>query len=178
MIERLELPLSDQDLQDLAALLLDGVAGNASVGFQAGLSEADALDFWRGMAHNRVILLGAREDGGHLVGTVQLRLSSYPNGRHRAEVAKLLVHSDARRRGIATDLMLAAEVEALQAGVWLLYLDTETGSGAELFYEGLGWTRAGVIPDFAYGPDGRLSPSSFYYKRLDLTRSSPLRASS
>jgi GNAT superfamily N-acetyltransferase len=143
-----------------------------------GLQEDEALDFWRGMARNRVLLLGARDEQGRIIGTVQLRLASYPNGRHRAEVAKLLVHSSWRRRGIATELMRAAEREAAAAGVWLLYLDTETGSGAEPFYRGLGWTEAGVIPDFAYGPDGRLSPSTFFYKRLARTRSSPLRTSS
>ena len=46
-------------------------------------------------------------------------------------------------------------------------LDTEEGSPAERMYERLGWAKAGVIPAFAYSPDGRLRPSTFFYKLLD-----------
>lgn len=163
MIERLPQPVSGSDLDDLTLLLLDAVAGNASVGFPAGLTEESARAWWR--LGGAKVLLGARE-GGRLVGTAQLRFSDYPNGRHRAEVAKLMVHSSARRRGIASELMAALEAEAVEAGKTLLYLDTETGSPAEDLYWRLGWTAAGTIPDFAYRPDGELRPSTYFYKRL------------
>jgi acetyltransferase len=39
-------------------------------------------------------------------------------------------------------------------------------SGATKFYERLGYTLAGGIPDFAADPDGRLTPNAIYYKRL------------
>ncbi|HET7338164.1 MAG TPA: GNAT family N-acetyltransferase, partial [Candidatus Dormibacteraeota bacterium] len=98
------------------------------------------------------------------VGTVQLGFAQFPNGRHRAEVAKLLVHSSMRRRGLATGLMNAAEEHARRAARTLLFLDTETGSAAEILYRKLGWTVAGVIPGFAYRPDGQLRPTTFFYK--------------
>jgi len=63
--------------------------------------------------------------------------------------------------------MHAVEDEARRAGRTLLVLDTETESAAESLYAKLGWTLAGVIPDFAYRPDGRLRPSSFFYKVLN-----------
>jgi GNAT superfamily N-acetyltransferase len=87
-----------------------------------------------------------------------------PNSQHRAEVAKLLVHSSMRRRGLATELMNAAEKHARRASRTLLFLDTETGSAAEAMYRELGWTVVGVIPGFAYRPDGDLRPTTFLYK--------------
>lgn len=169
VIHRMGPDLTEAELESLSGLLLDAVAGNASVGFPAELSGIDARRFWTSVAAavsaGRVILLAATS-GGRIVGTVQLAFSQYPNGRSRAEVAKLLVHSSARRRGIATELMRAAEDEALRADRRLLFLDTEAGSGAEDFYRKLGWTLAGVIPDFAYRPDGTLRATSFFYKLL------------
>lgn len=163
MIERLDPPVSAADLDDLASLLVDAVAGNASVGFPADLGLADARAWWE-LGGARVLLVA--RDAGRLVGTAQLRFSAYPNGRHRAEVAKVMVHSSARRRGIASQLMAALEAEALAAGKTLLYLDTESGSPAGRLYRRLGWTAAGTIPDFAYRPDGELRPSTYFYKRL------------
>lgn len=169
-VDRLAAPLSAADMDALANLLLDAVAGNASVGFPDGTTSGEARTFWNGIevdiVAGRAVLLGTRLQGT-LVATGQLRFSPYPNSRHRAEVAKLLVHSTVRRRGMATALMEMLEAEAREAGRTLLVLDTETGSGAERMYERLGWTRAGVIPDFAYRPDGRLRPSTFFYKLLD-----------
>ena len=167
VIERLGPDVSAEDLDALTELLLDAVAGNASVGFPAGLSHDEAHGFWievvPAVKAGGVILLAARIDG-RVVGTVQLAFARFPNGRHRAEVAKLLVHSSMRRRGLATDLMNAAEHHARRASRTLLFLDTETGSAAELLYRKLGWIAAGAIPGFAYRPDGELRPTTFFYK--------------
>ena len=163
MIERLRPPVADRDLDDLAALLLDAVEGNASVGFGRELSREEARRWWETRSPD--VLLVARSDG-RIAGTGQLQFSSYPNGRHRAEVAKVLVHSASRRQGIATALMEALESEALRASKSLLVLDTESGSGAELLYRRLGWTEVGSIPAFARRADGELRPTTFFYKRL------------
>jgi GNAT superfamily N-acetyltransferase len=163
MIERIDPPLQPDDLDGLAGLLLDSVAGNASVGFLADLSPEAARDWWARPGAD--VLLVARAQG-RMVGTGQLRFSTYPNGRHRAEVAKLLVHSTARRQGIATALMQALEGAARDGGKGLLYLDTETGGEAELLYRHLGWSASGSIPEFARRPDGTLRPTTFYYKLL------------
>ncbi|HET7339541.1 MAG TPA: GNAT family N-acetyltransferase, partial [Candidatus Dormibacteraeota bacterium] len=99
MIERLGPDVSAPDLDALTDLLLDAVATNASVGFPAALSRDEAHGFWirvvQAVKADRLILLAARVDG-RLVGTVQLGFAQFPNGRHRAEVAKLLVHSSMR----------------------------------------------------------------------------------
>jgi len=101
VIDRLGSPLDPADRRTLAGLILDAVAGNASVGFPADVSASEAERFWEGVesevAAGRVVLLAARLDG-ELVGTAQLRFPIYPTGRRRAE-AKLLVHSSVRGRG-------------------------------------------------------------------------------
>jgi GNAT superfamily N-acetyltransferase len=164
LIERLD----EAAAEPLADLLLDAVAHNASVGFGAELTRAEALAWWRGrLADSHACVVGWRADGG-LRGTAQLLDASMPNGRDRGEIAKVIVHSGWRRRGIASALMTALEAMAVTRGKKLLFLDTETGGEAEPLYVALGWVKAGVIPDYAYRPDGVLTPTTFYYKRLTL----------
>jgi GNAT superfamily N-acetyltransferase len=100
------------------------------------------------------------------VGTAQLRLAQLPNARHRAEVAKVLVHRSARRIGIATTLMREIERIALEEGRTLLVLDTIADSEAEPLYTKLGWTRAAEIPRYAALPDGELRPTVIFYRDL------------
>jgi GNAT superfamily N-acetyltransferase len=159
----------DSVLDGLADVLADAVNGGASVGFVTPFGPGDAREWWRSLSADieagRVILLVARE-GARVVGTVQLRLAAWPNGRHRAEVAKLLVHRDARRRGVARRLMAAIEEVARREGRSLLILDTLQGSEADNLYRSLGWTEAGTVPDYAAWPDGRLAPTVIFYRQL------------
>jgi GNAT superfamily N-acetyltransferase len=101
-----------------------------------------------------------------IVGTAQLRLAQLPNASHRAEVAKVLVHRSARRRGIARELMRQIEMVAALFDRTLLVLDTISGSDAERLYERLGWTKVGAIPRYAAFPDGTLAPTVVFYKDL------------
>jgi GNAT superfamily N-acetyltransferase len=159
-------------LEALGAILSACVHGGASVNFVVPFTPGDGAAWWErrilpGVAAGTVVLLAAL-DGDHPVGTVALNMDTPPNQRHRADVTKLLVHPDARRRGIARALMTAIEAEARARGLSLLTLDTVTGSAAERLYAGLGWQTAGVIPDYAVDPLGgpRRDPSTFMYKRL------------
>ncbi len=88
------------------------------------------------------------------------------NQPHRADVAKMQVHRRARRRGLGTALMQAAEATAREAGKTLLVLDTVTGSDAERLYEHLGWQRCGVIPGYALWPRGGLCSTTVLYRVL------------
>jgi GNAT superfamily N-acetyltransferase len=156
-------------LDDLAAVLTDCVVGGASVSYMAPFSQAEARAAYAAWAEdvrsNRRLILAAFVDGA-LVGSVQVVYAMPPNQPHRADVAKLLVHRSARRRGIAELLMEAAEREARLEGKTLLVLDTVTGDDAERLYERLGWTRVGVIPDYALYPDGRPCDTTVFYKSL------------
>ena len=154
-------------LTELADLLIDCVEGGASLGFPSPLERHVAREYWMGVADGvesgRSVLFVA---GDLIAGTVQLHFAAFPNGRQRAEVAKLMVHSSARNHGLGTRLMEAVEQEAGRRGKTLLILDTQTGSGAEHLYRKLGWESAGVIPDFAFTPAGQLAPTTFFFKRV------------
>ena len=154
----------------LGDLLADAVESGASVGFVAPFGPREAAGWWQSIAADieagRLILLIAR-DGDRIVGTAQLRLAPLPNARHRAEVAKVLVHRDARRRGIARRLLAAIEDVARREGRTLLVLDTISGSEADRLYRSLGWTEVGSVPNYAAMPDGALAPTTFFYRELD-----------
>jgi acetyltransferase len=156
-------------LAPLGDLLVDAVHSGASIGFLAPLAPATARRYWdevyASLDDGR--LLWVAESAGRVVGTVQIGLCDKDNGRHRAEVQKLLVHTGARGRGIATLLMQAVEAEARRQGRSLLFLDTLRASAAEEVYRHLGWQRAGEIPDYAAAPDGKIFPTVLYYKQLD-----------
>ncbi len=153
----------------LATVLHDCVDGGASVSYMAPFSAADARsafdDFATEAEQGRRLILAAFVDGV-LLGTVQVILALPPNQPHRGEIAKLLVHRAARRRGVAQLLMDAAEREARTEGKTLLVLDTVTGDPAERLYERLGWNRVGVIPGYALYPDGRPCDTTVFWKDL------------
>jgi GNAT superfamily N-acetyltransferase len=168
-IFRLDGPTFDAAIPDLAVILADAVASGASVGFVLPFTPEDAATWWqsieREVVHGDVVVIAARLDR-RVVGTAQLRLAKWPNAQHRAEVAKVLVHRSARRRGIATALMREIERIALTDGRTLLMLDTIAGSDAERLYGKLGWTRAAEIPEYAGMPGGELRPTVIFYRRL------------
>jgi GNAT superfamily N-acetyltransferase len=154
----------------LAEVLIACVTGGASVSFMHPLSRERAEAFWRGVtdgaARGDRILLVAEDEADAVVGTVQVLLAMPENQPHRGEIAKLLVHPRARRRGFAARLMDAADEAARGAGKSLLVLDTVTGGDAERLYPRLGWQRCGVIPDFALWPTGGFCATTFFYKAL------------
>ncbi|MEG8279077.1 GNAT family N-acetyltransferase [Streptomyces sp. AHA2] len=156
----------------LADLLADTVHGGASVGFLAPLGRAEALAWWEERAADVAagrLAVWADGDGDRVLGTVGLAFAAKPNSRHRAELVKLMVHPAARGRGLGRALLATAETAAVAAGVFLLHLDTETGSPAEHLYRSAGWTPAGTVPDYAASPEGLLRPTTIYYKRLPAT---------
>lgn len=153
----------------LAALLQQTVAAGGSVSFMHPLPVADATAFWRGSLAeadkgNRVIL-GAWE-GPELVGTLTLLLDCPPNQPHRAELAKMMTRLTHRGRGIATQLLREAERIAAGHGRTLVNLDTAEDEGAAGFYEKRGYTRAGVIPEYALKPHGGLTGTVIFWKKL------------
>jgi len=171
-IRRLDGPTFDAAIPDLAVILADVVAGGASVGFLLPFTPQDAATWWQSIeldvVRGDVLILTARLDR-RVVATVQLRLARLPNARHRAEVAKLLVHRSTRRRGIATALMEEIERIAIAEGRTLLVLDTIADSEAEQLYAKLGWTRVAEIPGYAGMPNGELRPTAIFYRDLSQT---------
>jgi GNAT superfamily N-acetyltransferase len=154
-------------LPALVDILVDGVRGGASIGFMNPFEPAEALAWWEGVLDEveagRTILFAA-EEGGSLVGTAQLIPATKTNQPHRADVSKVIVHGAARRRGIGRALMEAVDAEARRRGLRVLVLDTATGSPAEALYQGTGWQKVGVVPDYAMWPDGGFCGTTFYWK--------------
>ena len=160
--------VNDAEVEGLADVLIDVVDGGASVSFMYPFTRDKAIGFWRGVAKGveageRAIVVAEDEQG--ICGTAQLILALPENQPHRADLAKMLVHRRARRRGIGAAVLKAAEDLARQLGKTLLVLDTAS-QDAERLYERAGWTKVGVIPDYALMPDGAFCDTIVYYRRL------------
>jgi ribosomal protein S18 acetylase RimI-like enzyme len=168
-IRRLSPAEAREHLDALAGVLYDCVEGGASVSYMAPFSREDARRAFAGFVADAEeggrLILAAFADGV-LVGTVQVIVALPPNQAHRAEIAKLLVHRSARRRGIAERLMERAEDEARAEGKTLLVLDAVSTDAAARLYDRMGWTTVGVIPGYALYPDGRPCDTTVFWKAL------------
>ncbi|MGF6812256.1 GNAT superfamily N-acetyltransferase [Paraburkholderia sp. Clong3] len=157
-------------VEALADVLIDCVEGGASVSFMLPISRNTALAFWRNVvesvARGERVLLIAEDHSGDIVGTVQLITAQPENQPHRADVAKMLVHRKARRRGVAHALMSELDRIAREEKKSVLVLDTVTGGDAERLYQRAGWQRVGSVPNYALMPDGALCATTFYCKQL------------
>lgn len=161
--------LGDGEIRELSDVLIDCVEGGASVSFMLPITRTTADAFWRNVAesvarHERILLI-AQDSAGRIIGTVQIVFAEAPNQPHRADIAKMLVHRRARKRGVGAALLAAAESAALNAGRTVLVLDTASDA-AERLYERLGWQRCGVIPGYALLPGGGLCDTTFFYRTL------------
>ena len=157
------------DVEALSAVLIDCVEGGASVSFMWPLTRERADTFWRRVARgvqsgDRVLIVA--EDAEGICGTVQLAFDLPENQPHRTDLAKMLVHRRARRRGLGAALLQAAEDAARQAGRTLLVLDTVTDADGARLYERGGWIRVGEIPGYALMPSGEPCGTTVYYKDL------------
>ncbi len=165
--------LNTEDAQDMLAhlidLLRDTVDNGASIGFIPPLSAGTAWEYWEKViadvgAGSRLLLVA--EADGEIAGSVQLALETRPNGVHRAEVQKLMVHRRFRQQGLGRLLMETVEADARELGRKLLVLDTRQGDAADGLYRKLGYTEAGVIPGYALDADGMPHNTVIFYKQL------------
>jgi hypothetical protein len=161
----------DANLDALASIIIASVDCGAAISFMQPMERRDAQAFWTQKVFPEVnlgnkILLAAFA-GDKAVGTVQLDTKLPPNQPHRCEVAKMAVHPDFRRQGIAKSLMMNLESEAKAAKKSLITLDTKTGDRAQALYRNLGYLEAGTIPNFALDPDGKeLHSTTYMYKMI------------
>ena len=161
--------VDDSQISSLADLLIDCVEGGASVSFMLPITRDRALAFWRKVAQGvaageRALLIA--EDSRGICGTVQLIFDLPENQPHRADLAKMLVHSRTRRQGLGAALMKAAENVARDNNRTVLVLDAVTNGDAARLYERLGWVRVGDVPNFALFPQGGYCGTTYYYRDL------------
>lgn len=159
-------------LRGLGGLLHACVEAGAGVNFVLPFAMGESEEYWSGTVVPKLrdggsVLLVAMS-GARILGSVRLDLVPMPNQPHRAEVSKLLVHPDFRRRGIASAMMRELERRALKLNRTLLTLDTRTGDPSEALYAGLGYVTVGIVPDYALDTfgSGRLDPATIMYKKL------------
>jgi GNAT superfamily N-acetyltransferase len=156
-------------IPELARLVVDAVASGAGVNFLAGVTIDEAAAWWTAridqVADGRITAFVA-VDRSAIVGSVLLIRSPNANSPHRAEIGKVLVLRSHRRRGIARELMTAAEDRARSDGRWMLMLDTVTGSAADALYRATGWNELGVMPNHGLLPDGTPAATTFFWKDL------------
>jgi GNAT superfamily N-acetyltransferase len=158
--------LTDDDITALSEILIGVVAAGASVGWIQPPTIDEANAYWAGVIKPGNVLLCAF-DGDRIVATGQLELAQRANGRHRAEVNKVLVQPSRQGKGLGRQMMIALETAARAEGRTLLHLDTNADDTTNAFYQRIGWSVAGTIPDWARsGTDDALHGTTFYYKQL------------
>ncbi|MDX2077065.1 MAG: GNAT family N-acetyltransferase [bacterium] len=161
-----------QHQEGLIALIQDAVADGASIGFIAPLSYDDANRYWNHVQKavaggEKAIFIALDTDTNRVAGSGQLENAFFPNGHHRAEVQKLLVHRDYRNQGIARTLLTHLEKHAMSINRWLLVLDTVRGSVAEGIYKRSGYIESGGIPEYALSSAGVYEETVVFYKSLN-----------
>jgi GNAT superfamily N-acetyltransferase len=170
VVRRLDAAEARAQVGALGRVLVDCVAGGASVSFMWPFTQRDGEAVFTAVAEEvaaGAAALIAAFIGHHLVGTVQVGLAMPPNQPHRAEVRKMLVIGAARRAGIGAALLAAAESVARASGRSLACLDTLRGTAAERLYRRSGWIEVGAIPGYALLPNGEgPRPTVIFYKEL------------
>ena len=159
----------ETEIDALTGLIVDAVTSGASIGFMPPLIEDEAREYWSGVVDairdgSRVVL--AATEAGVIQGSVQLGLEKRANGQHRCEAMKLFVHTRARRRGIAKQLMAEAEATAKKLGCTMMMMDTRKGGEADLMCKSLGYESYGEVPGYARSGNGELHTTVFYYCKL------------
>ncbi len=153
--------------KELSQLLTECVNEGASINFLAPLTMEKAEAYWDTVDIKDTLMVFVAMEQEKLVGSVQLVCSEKENGRHRAEIAKVMVHPTFRGRGYAMQLLKEAERAAVAKGITVLVLDTEKGSSANELYKKLNYTFAGTIPQFAKSARShQLEATNFYYKQI------------
>ncbi|WP_340609526.1 GNAT family N-acetyltransferase [Xenorhabdus bharatensis] len=154
---------------ELIKLLHNCVENGASIGFISPLEVNEAAQYWQGVETDIVsghrLLLVAME-GDKIAGSVQLSLCRKKNGKHRADVEKLMVHTTYRRRGIGNMLMAELERVAKQHQRSLLVLDTRTNDPASVLYRKCGFVEVGQIPNYVMNDRGEFSGTTYFYKMI------------
>lgn len=169
LVTTLASSFSERDVEQLSTLLVACVENGASIGFFSPLAKTEARDYWREVeqevAQDKRKCWVLRVDN-QIVASVQLQYSRKPNGRHRAEIQRLMVDPDFRRRGFAELLLHHVEQQAQSMSIKLLLLLTRSDGAGPVLYTKTGFVLCGEIPDYTYTPFGEAHSSLQFYKAL------------
>jgi len=160
---------ADDICAGLADLHLDALRSGMALGALQSMGRAALARSYRdlvGALDERKRIVVIAEEGRAVLGMAQLVFSGATNSDHRAEVQRVAVATAARSRGIGRQLIAELEAAAHSHAITLLWLTTHDGTDACVFYEAMGYTKLGVMPNFSRRPDGTLWPGAFYFKEL------------
>lgn len=152
---------------ELARLHAEAIESGMALGW---FGPVDALeDTWRRAvetlrADERRLVVA--ESDGRVIGMAQLAFSGAANAPHRGEIQRVAVAESDRGTGVGRALMSRVEQLARENGVTLVWLTTHADTAACAFYEELGYSRLGTMPNFSRRPDGTLWPGAFYFREL------------
>ena len=168
-ISELTAPPSLELFSELVELLQDSVAGGASIGWTERPTTKEARNYWTQVLEavgRGERLLFVATDNHVCAGAIQVAFAQRQNARHRAEVQRLMVHSQYRRRGTGRALITALEAAVAARGIALLTLDVRTGDPAEHLCRRAGYQLVGTVPGFVRSTQGTFDPTSIYYRQL------------
>ncbi|MEO5798157.1 MAG: GNAT family N-acetyltransferase [Gemmatimonadales bacterium] len=157
-------------LHALTELLREAVNAGGSLGFLPPLEAVEARQYWLALRQelndgSRILL--AAFVGGRLVGSGQLAMPAWQNGRHRAELQKLMVASALQGQSIGGSLVEALHTTARRHGRTLLVLHTRHGEPPESFYRRRGYRTVGLVPGYTIGPAGEAFNSALMFTHLE-----------
>ena len=168
-VERLDAAAAESAERGLAEVLVACVDAGGAPGFLPPLDPGAAREVWRrvgrAVARGEAVLLAAWA-GGTLAGTATLDLATPRDQPHRADVTRLLVHPEHRRRGLARALLGRIEAEAAAAGRGLLTGEARAGGAAEALCRRLDWQEGGRIPGYALDAAGVAHDALLFWKRV------------
>lgn len=172
MIKTLSPRELDAAIPTLAEHLQESVDQGASLGFNAPLSARDALEYWLSVRSQmesgaRVVLAAYMQD--RVIGSGQLSLAPWTNGRHRAILEKLIVSGAMRGRGIGKALINSLHDAARMRGRSLLLINARRDDPAERLYKSMGYREFGIIPGYTITADGSRHDNVCMYRELPLS---------
>lgn len=172
MIKTLSPRELDAAMPTFIELLQESVNEGASLGFHAPLASADALEYWQSLrpqleSGSRVLLAAYAHN--RVIGSGQLSLAPWANGRHRASLEKLFIAAAMRGHGIGKALLTALQEAARLRGRSLLLINARRDDPAERLYKRMGYREFGIISGYTVGADGQRQDNVCLYRELPLS---------
>ncbi|MGH7095363.1 MAG: GNAT family N-acetyltransferase [Stellaceae bacterium] len=160
---------SGTDLDDLCDATEAAIREGGGFGWVKTPPRHILESYWNGvlLVPDRSLVVGRLDR--MIAGSAQLSRSQRNNEAQAfaGTLTSAFVAPWARGHGLARGIVQQVEALAREWGLIVLNLDLrDTQQAAIALYEGLGYTRWGTHPCYAF-VDGRVVPGHYYYKRLD-----------
>jgi GNAT superfamily N-acetyltransferase len=145
-------PLLTPELRDrLLAIWVETTNAGGALGLLEPADPVSAAPVaeptWERFAAGQDALVVLYDDDGLPIGWVALAANASPLEQHWRTVRRLQVLPSYQGKGYGGTLLLAAEDHARELGLEALHLTVRGKTGTERFYEKLGYSVVGVLPN-------------------------------